>query len=761
MSFILSKKYTKALLLLTPVLLLPHIVSAAGIPFMEEVLWKLVSGFFGMFVGFAGVLLDYSLRNFVIGFGSFWSTGTVGSTVDSLWINVRDIFNITFIFGLLYIGFKMILNSDSSSTKRALIHLILAALLVNFSLFFTKAVIDISNMFATEIAYDGLPIVDGYPSISTAFMGGTGLNTVLKPDNLSDVIDGGGLSYIFGAMIFYIVAAFVLAAGAFLIFIRFAVLLLYMIFSPFMFIGWVFPQLNNYTSKYWSGLLGRAFFAPLYILLIFLSMTILANFNTSTTPTGINLADGISAKGSLMTDDVTNNFPPFIIASILMLASVLIASKLGADGAKGAISIGRNATQKAKRSVQRNAQRGAMWTAKTATTQTAGRAYRSGSNFLGNKTNQQINKWQQGQRGKLGQTIASNRFVDKAMRGTSKKLKGAKGGLKETKDEQTNRITQEKKKINDRNEKYEKLRNGDAATIRNLSKKDLEELQKNDKTLFNGVLANLSLKDSTFNSLKDSDNLNQTEKDELVKLRKNSIKKFAEQNGQAVSENLQKLSVGQIETMGEQFITDNSHMFSNSQVESLKKNDKFTDQQDKERKDKIIQKSKDPQQRDGVFAHNTEDNPGAYTKPKKAKDVAALPFAVFIDNGSVNQHAISQINPDVLNELTKNKTLTVTEREQLKAEVLRNGTEESKNYLNTPEGQKNWNIEESNSTVREIQGLRDDISSRGMAQLNKETQTNTTNSTPPPPTGYSEIPGGSGIVTPNNPSRPRENRNNT
>ena len=728
---------------------------------MQGVLWTIVNTVFGFFVGAAASLLDYALWNYVIDFGSFWSSGQVGATIDALWVNIRDIFNITFIFGLVYIGFKMILDSDNSSTKKALIHLILAALLVNFSLFFTKAVIDVSNMFATSIAYDGLPTnKDNHPSVSLAFSGGTGLSTLLGSPDLSKVIDekgNGGYTYIFGAMIFYIVSTFVFGAGAFLLFIRFGVLLLYLIFSPFMFIGWVFPQLNSYTSKYWRGLLGRAFFAPLYILLTFIAMTIVTSINNST-PNGknLNLIDGLNVgESAAAAANVTNYFPPFIIASILMLAAVIVASKLGADGAGAAISFGKNMTNKAKRGIQNGSWNATKWTAQQTAQQTGGRAYRHYANKLGTATSEKITQWQQKERismaGKAGQWVANTRTFDKAGRAFGKKMENAKGGFKETTKERDDRKTQEKKTITDRNEKYEKLRNGDAVAIRSLSKNDLEELKKNDSALFNSVIGNIeNLKDSTFNSFKDSDKLNQTEKDAIIESRENAVKNFVEKNGQVISENLQKLSDDQIELMGDQFVTDNAHLFSSSQIENRKKNGKFTAAQEKARKDEIVRMStsNDEQERNSVFNHNTESNPTAYTATKKAKEIASLPFGVYFTTNSktgaveANKDAISQITPDVLSEMAKNKSLSVSEREQLKAEILRNGTDNSKAYLDTPEGQKNWNIRESNTQT--------------------SNQAFTSNERPAVEGGgYSFNSPESVILTPDQSNRPRENRDNT
>ena len=132
---------------------------------VKEWLWIFVVNVFGWLAGAAGWMLNYAINEFIIGFAAlFYSdagtpVGTIGPAVDLAWVTVRDIFNLGFIFGLIWIGFKMILNSDDSGTRRWLVYLIMAALLVNFSLFITKFVVDVANITAAQIAQNGFPDV--------------------------------------------------------------------------------------------------------------------------------------------------------------------------------------------------------------------------------------------------------------------------------------------------------------------------------------------------------------------------------------------------------------------------------------------------------------------------------------------------------------------------------------------------------------------------------------------------------------------------
>ncbi|MCA9367444.1 hypothetical protein KC887_04265 [Candidatus Kaiserbacteria bacterium] len=365
------KLYVNTLIKILPLLLVCLLVpftthaqepASTAMVVIAKMLWGVVNGVFGTLVAVAGQFLDYTIREYVMLFGANYKSNGIGYQVDLLWVTVRDIFNITFIFGLLYIGFKMILDSDTSQTRRWLVNLIIAALLVNFSLFFTKFVIDVSNQLATQIAS---PMVT--TGVSNTFMNQMGVSTIFNANgqNATAVVNqkstGAIFGYIFGAMIIFIVAMFVFAAGGFLLLIRYVVLHIYLVLSPFMFIGFVFPWMWGTTRKYWEGLLGRAFFAPLYLLMLYFAASILAGSRAAFVG-NTDLAGALGVGGgSLAVQSFSASIPPFLLASGFMLAAVIAANKLGADGAQTAINVGKNIRDRARRRVQNAAYKSAAY----------------------------------------------------------------------------------------------------------------------------------------------------------------------------------------------------------------------------------------------------------------------------------------------------------------------------------------------------------------------------------------------------------------
>ena len=147
-----TKKISASIGIFVFLALTPQLVYA---DFLQETLWSAVTGIFGTILALCAWLFDIAINSYVIGFADEYTTSGIGLAIDQGWSLVRDIMNLLFIFGLLYIGFKIILGSDDSSTRKLLVNLIMAALLVNFSLFITKFVVDTSNSLAAQIAMNG------------------------------------------------------------------------------------------------------------------------------------------------------------------------------------------------------------------------------------------------------------------------------------------------------------------------------------------------------------------------------------------------------------------------------------------------------------------------------------------------------------------------------------------------------------------------------------------------------------------------------
>ena len=334
---------------------------------VQTILWNLVVSFFGMLVYIGAAILDFGIDRFVLGFGGTFNNSGIGVAVNNTWGIIRDFVNLFFIFGLVYIGLKMILDSDNSNTRRWLVNLIMAALLVNFSLLATKLVVDFSNQVSAEIAVAGLGAkADGngkYESnVGEMLMKRMGLTTAFNKGQPS----GSGYGYIFGTAILFMISAFVFGAGGILLIVRFAILNLFLVLSPIMFASWILPGLKDTMDRYWQEFLKRCFFAPVYLTFIYFSFQIIGGLQRSVQSNGSggtrtdlanpNYAGALGADPTQAVQDSTlGTMPFFFLICTFMILSLVAASKLGADGGKLALKTGKDWGNKAQKWTRRGA----------------------------------------------------------------------------------------------------------------------------------------------------------------------------------------------------------------------------------------------------------------------------------------------------------------------------------------------------------------------------------------------------------------------
>lgn len=332
------------------------IAHAEGFPSFPNLMHSFVVNVFGLWVAVGGGIFDYAINNFVVNFGVQYQS--VDRTVTSLWITVRDLFNLTFIFGLVYIGFRMILFSEDNNARRWLINLIIAALLVNFSLFMTKFVVDVSNIAATQIINLGIAenIIKHDPvknelritnslmttmKLTTNYSVG-GVDTGVKEGNVPEGANVFG--YIVGTAFLFGVAGFVFMAGGVMLLLRAFMLILFIILSPFMFIGLVFPNFMGEAQKMIQSFLKRAFFAPIYFALLFISLSLIDGYQTFFA--GANLGSALNAKaqtggGDVVPESFASSFVSFFLICFFLVSALIIAQRLGVTGAATAMKYGK------------------------------------------------------------------------------------------------------------------------------------------------------------------------------------------------------------------------------------------------------------------------------------------------------------------------------------------------------------------------------------------------------------------------------------
>lgn len=242
------------------------------------------------FAAIAGVFFDFAADM------SLTSSTYVSAVINNAWVIARDLANMAFVFLLIYLAFQLILNLEGVGVGKSLAKIIAVALLINFSFFFSRVVIDVSNILAHQfydkiagpstISTDPNGVTKEVRGISSNIMEGINVQSLFKADNnaggsqfsrfVEEQRQKGSAGFGLLAMLFImfgvmnIILMFVFFAASFQLVARIVVLWIAIILSPLGFVSFAIPGAGGLTSKWWDFLLKNAFFAPAFFLLLYI-----------------------------------------------------------------------------------------------------------------------------------------------------------------------------------------------------------------------------------------------------------------------------------------------------------------------------------------------------------------------------------------------------------------------------------------------------------------------------------------------------------
>ncbi|MBP9770509.1 MAG: hypothetical protein KBD22_03455 [Candidatus Pacebacteria bacterium] len=226
-------------------------------------------------------LLSFSISSVIYNASTFTETG---------WEIIRDISNLFFIIILIYVAIGTILGNQKGGVQKIITQLIVVALLINFSLFFTRLIVDASNILArvlyNTMTVEGQPeqaIVQGtgvdteQKSLSRAIASGLNFEKTISPEILAHPNVNLGyffLTYLFGTIL-YLIAAWEFFLIGVMFLQRIMEIWLSMIFAPLAFISNVVPGWSKYFGrvgwKSWlDNLLCWCFIAPIFLFFVML-----------------------------------------------------------------------------------------------------------------------------------------------------------------------------------------------------------------------------------------------------------------------------------------------------------------------------------------------------------------------------------------------------------------------------------------------------------------------------------------------------------
>lgn len=253
----------------------------------------------------------------------------INAAVTNAWALVRNIFNITFIFILLYTAIRTIIGSASANTKKMIANVVIAALLINFSLFITRILIDAGNILAITLYNQATN--SGALSISSVIANTLGLGTIFASSGITCTVCTPFFIVTAIQTITMLTAIVVLMYITLLMFVRSIVLIFLMVLSPIGFMGDVLPQISEYSKMWRTNLYGQIVIAPIFLLLLSLIIkigttlnpgAIAASLDSSTDPAVQQVATGNAAYTAYF---------KYILIIILLFAAAKITKKMAGE----------------------------------------------------------------------------------------------------------------------------------------------------------------------------------------------------------------------------------------------------------------------------------------------------------------------------------------------------------------------------------------------------------------------------------------------
>ncbi|TSD02283.1 MAG: Uncharacterized protein Athens071426_526 [Parcubacteria group bacterium Athens0714_26] len=263
------------------------------------------------------------------------------------WTVTRDIANLGFVLAIILIALATIIRMESYAMKKTLWKLIVAALLINFSLVIAGLIIDFGGMlteFFINKATNNNP-VQLAASLANSFQ----IQQILIPKDegvLQGIVSGlvnnlSGLTTMVASSFFVailtIISAIAMAGLAVMFFVRYIHLTILLILMPLAWLAWIFPNFEGKWKEWWSTFMQWVFFGPMASFAIYLAIAIAKGG-----PTSQALGGAQTYGGALDTLGLTIKNLGGIIAQMAAVIGILVggliaANKMAGESAKFAV----------------------------------------------------------------------------------------------------------------------------------------------------------------------------------------------------------------------------------------------------------------------------------------------------------------------------------------------------------------------------------------------------------------------------------------
>ena len=266
-----------------------------------------------------------------------------------------DITNLGFVLAIILIAFTTMFRLQSYDTKQFLKNLIVAAVLVNFSLLIAGVVIDASNVFGNFFLNAASP--GDITKFADNLAGALNIQKILGvTPNASDTYLVGsfvkaGASYfttlasISAVVIFNTFLVITFYAIAIMLLLRYLWLVFLIIIMPLAWLAYTFPAFSKHFSEWWEKFLHWNIFYPLVTLFLYLgvqSSQAIGSLIAGTSGQGAAFNGNTLASAEKLTGLGVSTLAGFIqifVQVAIMLGGLYAASRLKVVGAEAAMKL--------------------------------------------------------------------------------------------------------------------------------------------------------------------------------------------------------------------------------------------------------------------------------------------------------------------------------------------------------------------------------------------------------------------------------------
>ncbi|MFZ2038890.1 MAG: hypothetical protein WAV11_03050 [Minisyncoccia bacterium] len=302
------------------------------------------------------------IMNFSINTVGFQSGQPVGDAINFGWGFIRDLLNITLIFMLVWSAIKTIIGENGDLDNKLIGKVIIAGVLVNFSLLFTQIIIDFFNIFAVAIMNSIKDAINLSTASDTMNLGSFIFNKFFQSYleawidlDVKLLIGEEAMFRVYIQIILICVAVYVYYRIAKIFFVRAIVFVFCMITSPIMFFGFIHPKLDKYRQAWWNNIINSSVTAPIFLICVYFVVKLMTSpgfdtllsggFTQNVNTSQLGYAENLDIPNMVMIRPVTMVY--FFLIFALLYAAVKLTEEYSSSWGNTIWKEGLNYTKKA------------------------------------------------------------------------------------------------------------------------------------------------------------------------------------------------------------------------------------------------------------------------------------------------------------------------------------------------------------------------------------------------------------------------------